>query len=153
MMKKVLFLICTFTMALLSCEGPMGPPGEPGEGMNWKILYYTVRENDWRLVGGSDALNSYYTYEFDEPELTKFIYESGTVVGYRILNSGQSNEMQAQLPYMIPMGESDGYGESLWIENYSFAYGIGVMAFYVDYSDFYTSNRPPTCEFRIVMNW
>ncbi|MDR0756320.1 MAG: hypothetical protein LBF85_00545 [Tannerella sp.] len=153
-MKRKLFLLSVSTLLLLSCEGPMGPSGEPGEGMNWQILTYTVHEGDWELVGGRDNLNSYYIYEFtDEKLLTNFIYESGNVFGYRIINPGQNNETQTPLPHMIPQGDSDSGGEFLWQEFYTFDFMPGSIAFYVYYSDFQTSVKPPTCDFRIVMNW
>jgi len=155
-MKTKLFLLCMIAAALASCEGPMGPqgePGAPGEGVNWKILYYTVRANDWHLVGGENELNSYYMYEFDEPELSDFIYESGNVLGYIILNSGKSNETLSPLPYNIALGEGSGSNEFLWTENYFFDYMPGSVAFFVYYSDFNTEIKPPTCEFRLVMNW
>jgi hypothetical protein len=152
-MKKNVFLLCALTQVLFSCEGPMGPQGAPGEGMNWEIMYYTVHENDWKLVGGKDDLNSYYMYDFDEPLLTGFIYGSGKVVGYRILNIGQKDETLTPLPDVIPVGGSDAGGEFLWTENYTFDYMPGSVAFFVYYSDFSTGVKPPTCDFRIVMNW
>ncbi|MDR1407607.1 MAG: hypothetical protein LBJ23_06130 [Tannerella sp.] len=152
-MKKALFLLCASAMCLISCEGPIGPPGEPGEGMNWKILTYTVHEGDWQLVGGKDNLNSYYMYEFDENQLTDFIYTSGNISGYIIFNPGQNSEVQSPLPHMIPLGDRDSGGEFMWQEFYTFDFMPGSVAFYVYYSDFQTSVRPPTCDFRLVMNW
>jgi hypothetical protein len=152
-MKRKLFLLSVSALLLLACEGPMGPPGEPGEGLKWQILTYTVHEGDWKLVGGKDNLNSYYIYEFDEKLLTNFIYESGNVFGYVIFNPGKNNETQTPLPHMIPLGDSDPGGEFLWQEYYTFDFMPGSIAFYADYNDFHTSVRPPTCVFRIVMNW
>ncbi|MDR1330897.1 MAG: hypothetical protein LBK07_02210 [Tannerella sp.] len=153
-MKKTLFLLCASALFLLSCEGPIGPPGEPGEGMNWKILTYTVHDRDWQLAGGPvGSLNSYYMYEFDEPLLTDFIYTSGVVSAYIIFNPGQSNEVQSPLPYIEPVGDRDSGGEFTWQEFYSFDFMPGSVAFYVHYSDFETGERPPTCDFRIVLNW
>ena len=54
-MKKYLFVLAAIIMALTACEGPMGPPGpvgpqgppgngSSGEGVNWKILEYTVHD-------------------------------------------------------------------------------------------------------------
>jgi hypothetical protein len=153
-MKKYLFLASLLALACMSCEGPMGPPGESGEGVNWKILTYTVRESDWRLVGGSGDLNSYYMYEFKENAVSNFIYTDGNVFGYLIQNPGQKDEVQTPLPFVIPRGESDNYGsEFLFTEIYSFDFMPGSIAFYVNYSDFETGIRPPTCDFRIVLNW
>ena len=152
-MKTKLFLLCATVWALCACEGPQGPQGEPGIGTNWKIIYYTVHDSDWQLVGGTNALNSYFTYDFNESLLTNEIYKSGKVTGYRILNYGQSNETLTPLPDMIPVGESGVGEEFLWTENYTFDYMPGSVAFFVYYSDFSTKVKPPTCQFRIVLNW
>ncbi len=155
-MKKILIFMCVLTMALTSCEGPMGPAGPagpPGEKLNWKILNYTVHADDWQLVGNKDGLNSHYIFEFKESELTDFIYKEGVVRGYRILPLDKGGNVQTPLPYVVPMGEQDGSNEKLWSEYYTFDFMPGSIAFYAYYTDFYTANKPPTCTFRIVMNW
>ena len=137
-MKKIGLLICVLAMALTSCEGPMGPPGPPGasgEKLNWEILYYTVHADDWKLVGNKDGLNSHYIFDFKESKLTKFIYEKGLVKGFRILKLDNGDNVQTPLPY------------------YTYDFMPGSIAFYAYYTDFYTANKPPTCTFRIVMNW
>ncbi len=155
-MKKILIFMCVLTMALTSCEGPMGPagpPGEPGEKLNWKILNYTVYADHWQLVGEKDALNSFYIHELPLSELTNFIYEKGVVRGYRILTLDNGDKVQTPLPYIVPVGEQDGSNEKLWSEYYTFDFKPGLITFCAYYTDFYTANKPPTCTFRIVMNW
>ena len=149
-MKKVVLLLSLLMLGFVSCEGPMGPPGEPGEGVMWKIMNYNVLDKDWRLVGRPGDLNSYYMFEFQEKELTKFVCEKGNVFGYRWLD----NETQTPLGQVVVVGESDNYGnEFLFTEVYSFSFRPGYVTFYVDYSDFETSVRPGTCDFRIVLNY
>jgi hypothetical protein len=80
-MKKLLPALLA-VVCLMSCEGPMGPPGTPAEQTQWNPVYYTVKTQDWHLIGGEDEPNSYYQYVFDEPELTDFIYKEGVVIGY-----------------------------------------------------------------------
>jgi hypothetical protein len=128
----------------------MGPPGEPGEGIIWKIMEYEVKQGEWILVGRAGDLNSYYTYEFRESELTKFVCEKGNVFGYRKFG----NNEQTPLGQVLVFGESDDYGtEYLFTEVYSFSFRPGYITFYVDYSDFATDISPETCEFRIVLNY
>ena len=155
-MKKIGLLICVLAMALTSCEGPMGPPGPPGasgEKLNWEILYYTVHADDWKLVGNKDGLNSHYIFDFKESKLTKFIYEKGLVKGFRILKLDNGDNVQTPLPYVVPIGEMNGNNEKLWSEYYTYDFMPGSIAFYAYYTDFYTANKPPTCTFRIIMNW
>ncbi|PNE29026.1 hypothetical protein BHU09_03905 [Tannerella sp. oral taxon 808] len=160
-MKKYLFVLAAIIMALTACEGPMGPPGPvgpqgpPGNGgsgdnVRWKFFEYTVKEHDWELVGNQDALGSHYMYEFKENLLTKEMIE-GSIVGYRILTLSNGSKVYTPLPYNLSRGERDGSRDILWNEQYSFDLQPGSIAFYAHYSDFKTSNRPPTCEFRIVI--
>lgn len=165
MKKYCVFLFMAAMMALAACEGPAGRDGydgrdgrdgidgKDGEGMNWSILTYTVRAEDWELVGGADQLNSHYIYEFSEPKLTNYIYSEGVVSGYRELTLDNGSKVLTPLPYIIPVGEEDGNSKNLWSEYYTFDYQAGSIAFYAYYTDFYTANKPPTCTFRIVMNW
>ncbi|RRD58188.1 hypothetical protein [Tannerella forsythia] len=152
-MKKIGLLICVLAMALTSCEGPMGPPGRDGEALNWKIVYYTVKAEDWKLLGKQDAIGSHFMYEFKENALTKTIYKDGKIVGYLIQDEGKSSEVQTPLPYTIPLGKEANGKTELWSEIYTFDFMPGSIAFHLFYSDFYTGNPPPTCTFRIVMNW
>ena len=162
-MKKYLILLAAVIMALTACEGPMGPPGpvgpqgppgngSSGENVRWKVFEYTVLERDWQLVGGKDALNSHYIFEFKENLLTKEMTE-GAIIGYRILTLDNGSKVYTPLPYIVPRGTKEGSNEKLWSEYYTFDYQPGSIAFYAYYTDFYTGNRPPTCVFRIVATW
>ena len=148
-MKKFVLFLCLFALGFVSCEGPMGPPGEPGDGVVWEILNYTVLDTDWKLVGRAGDLNSYYMYEFRETKLTTFICEKGNVFGYRWLD----HETQTPLSQVVHVGEIVHGGDYLFTETYSFSFRPGYITFYVDYSDFETGIRPGTCDFRIVLNY
>ncbi|MDR2118032.1 MAG: hypothetical protein LBP25_00645 [Tannerellaceae bacterium] len=150
-MKKMLFALPAL-IALLSCEGPMGPMGPPGETgveTQWKSIYYTVKENDWRLKGGQGAPNSYYQFEFEEPELSEFIYKEGVVMGYTVENSGTLEEVLRPLPDTWPIAD----GPDVWSESVTFDYMPGSVAFYVGYSDFATNILPRTMKFKLMMIW
>ena len=152
-MKKIVLLFSLLVLTFTSCEGPMGPPGEPGlpgDGVAWEIINYTVRANDWKLVGNPNQLGSYYMFEFPESKITTFVCEKGNVFGYRWLD----NNTQTPLGQVSVMGESGTGGqEFLFTEVYSFSFRPGFVTFYVDYSDFATEIRPTTCNFRIVLNY
>ncbi|MDR1938631.1 MAG: hypothetical protein LBQ73_09090 [Tannerellaceae bacterium] len=151
-MKKLLPALLA-VVCLLSCEGPigpMGPPGESGVQTQWKSVYYTVKEQDWMLVGGQNNPNSYYLYEFDEPALTDFIYEEGVVIGYVVANPGTPDEVLRPLPDTWPLADDRG---DTWMESVTFDYMPGSVAFYVGYSDFATAVRPPVMTFKLMMIW
>ena len=139
-------------MLLVSCEGPAGRDGydgRDGEGMEWEILNYTVYDTDWVLVGKPEEIGSYFMYKFNESMLTKFIFEKGNVSGYRWLDDNTQTTL-SQAEYMSEKIKGEYY---FFSDTYSFTFSPGAITFYVDYSDFATGTRPPTCDFRIVLNW
>jgi len=148
-MKKILFLLTTAVWLFASCEGPAG---KDAVETYWFVKNYTINSNQWQLVGGVDELNSYYKASVNIPELDRDIYEKGNVFCY-MFQRINNVEVQTLLPYTIPMGESKGNTELLWTETYACDFSIGRVNFYVNYSDFYTSNRPPTVTFRVVLNY
>ncbi|MDR1555684.1 MAG: hypothetical protein LBS88_01465 [Tannerellaceae bacterium] len=147
-MKKLLPAMLA-VVCLLSCEGPMGPPGEPAVQTQWKAVYYTVKSQDWRLEGGKDNPNSYYQYVFDEPALSDFIYQEGVVIAYVVASPGTDKEVLRPLPDTWPIAEGPDY----WTEHITFDYMPGSVAFYVAYNDFATSVRPPSMTFKLMMIW
>lgn len=149
-MKKNFLLVLMMVFAFISCEGPMGPPGEPGEGMKWKISTFVVEENQWKLYYDEDGLNPYYMCEKSYSDLGNLIYTDGNVFAYLIQSPGESNEVQTPLPYTLPLENE--YGER-WFETVSFDFMPGSIAFYVRYNDFAVDLRPGRTEFRVVMNW
>ena len=155
-MKKILFLLSAAIMLLTSCEGPAGRDGLDGldgEGMYWFVKKYTINTNQWELVNGKDQLNSYFRAEVKIPELDSEIYKNGNVFCY-MYQDVDGVEVQTILPFSLPMGQSNPNGsEELWTETYAYDFTVGSVMFYVNYSDFYTSNRPPTTSFRVVLNY
>jgi hypothetical protein len=61
-----------------------------------------------------------------------------------------NKEVQTLLPFVNHYGEDPEY---FWTETYSCDFAPGSVTFYVTYSDFYTSLRPPTTSFRVVLNY
>ena len=148
-MKKILFLLSAAIILLASCEGPAGKDAE----VYWFVKTYTINSNQWELINGEDQINSFFRAEIVIPELDRDIYKDGNVFCYMFQNV-DGVEVQTPLPYSIPVGQSYPNGsEELWTETYAFDFTVGSIMFYVNYSDFYTNNRPPTTRFRVVMNY
>jgi len=158
-MKKFILLLSLFVFTLVSCEGPMGPPGERGEkgdkgdGMNWFVETYTAKASQWELVEGKNELNSFYRYEIVIPDLDNFVYEEGNVFCY-MFQTVEGVEVQTPLTYNYPQGDLDENNKDyLFSEIYFFDYTEGSVMIYAYRSDFMTENRPPTTDFRVVLNW
>lgn len=151
-MKKFLFLILSVLFISTSCEGPegpMGPPGEQGSGTNWFTQSYTVQAKDWKLKGKPGELNSFYYADIPISQLSQFIYEKGTVLGYIETESGVKNS----LPYVSHRGGSDDKGEFLWTQTYDFDFYKGGITVYLTYSDFNTQTAPGTEKFHVIFMW
>ena len=150
-MKKL--LLCMVAVGLLTCcEGPPGRDGRDGEGTYWYVNDYTINSNQWQLINGVDQLGSYFQAEVRISQLTKEIYENGNVFCYMYQNIN-GVEVQTLLPFTVPCGEGQGNSEHLWTETYACDFSPGSIMFYVNYSDFFTINRPPTTSFRVVLNY
>ena len=148
-MKKKLFLLFAAVMLMASCEGPAG---QDGQGIYWFVKKYTINSNQWELIGGVDELNSYYRAEIVIPELDNDIYKDGNVFCY-MYQKVEGVEVQTLLPYSIPQALSSGGYDEFWTETYAYDFTVGSIMLYVNYSDFYTNNRPPATSFRVVLNY
>ncbi|MDR1675795.1 MAG: hypothetical protein LBR86_04940 [Tannerella sp.] len=142
-MKKFFCLFVIMTFALVACEGPMGPAGEPGESVNLETYYYTVASRDWKEIGGAGDL-TFYQYIVDL-DIGKRIYDRGDVSAFMYLVD-DGNEVQAPLPYSIPHTD----GGLRWTEHYTFDFDQGTVSFYADYL---RGENPPSQEFRVVLIW
>lgn len=149
LLVAMLFVACEGPEGPMGAQGPVGPKGEPGEGTNWYITSFTINENEWELVGEPNELNSYYVVDKPLKELTKRIYESGTVVAYIETVKGMKNG----LPYVLHLGVEGNLGELLWTQTYDFDFYPGGVGFHVTYSDFETNIRPGTETFHVVVMW
>ena len=144
-MKKHGFLVLSLLLlAFVSCEGPMGPPGLKGKDGEDFIPYvekFTVRSQDWQNYDSDDDV-SYYKYIFDM-DIGDRAYNNGLVMVY-LFQMDDGNEIQTPLPFWMQYTERG----SKWLEGYNFDFDRGTIAFYADCR---RGQRPPTCEFRVVV--
>ncbi len=144
-MKKILTFLLACSALFLSCtgpEGPMGPPGENGSA-NFSIAYFTV--DQWIL---SDD-QAYFYADVSYSDLTTFVYNEGVIVGYLMQNFNTDMEYQVPLPFDIYYNNE----EASWTETISFDFVPGSIRFYYEPSDFFTGFTPPACTFKIALVW
>ena len=155
-MKKIFAILLT-ALITTSCMGPQGPQGEPGKDVNWKVYDFTIYSGDWQLYNGADQLGSYYMYIVEGSkapyELEYVVKKYGEVTGTLVGTLNNGDNVFYPLPYECYYGEVVNGVEQLWSETYKFDYTHNSIAFYVYYSDFYTSTPPPTCTFRMHFKW
>lgn len=145
-MKRSLIVIgILFAAATIfsACEGPMGPPGKDGT-VNWDIIPFTVRANQWIEQTDNNGLNRYYYCYINVPEITSFIATQGLVLCYLVYG-----DVQVVLPSVRHYENQSG---QLWTQTIDFDVEAGDVIVYVTNSDF-ASDPPPTMDFSLRLIW
>lgn len=122
------------------------------------ILDMQINSNEWNYSNLPN--NNYFIGTFDVPEITKAIYDNGTVLVYRELDWGSKNAVQQILPYSrhheYLLDEST-QTWGLYTETVDYEYGVGFVNIFYTASDFEyevdNSIVPETMHFRLVITW
>ncbi len=154
-MKKILLMMFA-ALALMSCEGPQGPPGRDGF-VNYKVIDLQINQNEWKYSNIAD--NNYYIATFNMPEITSYIYNNGVVSVYREYKTGTSNAIQTPLPQTRHKEYFDATANAwgFYTETVDYEYGVGFTSIVYTASDFaYTEDAtivPDAMHFRVVIQW
>ena len=130
--KSPFHLAFVLLFSLMACEGPVGPEGPTGspgptgpagaagaagaagpQGPgNFKVVNFTVKENDWKLEGtvGEDDYQAYILKSI--PDINAQVMNSGFVLTY--IQYDEKN--WTQLPLTVMTGGSD------WFSHVNFLY-------------------------------
>ncbi len=145
-------------LALMSCEGPMGPQGIPGRDgfVNYKIIDLQINENEWGYSGVAN--NNYFVASFKMPEITSHIYNNGLVQVYREYNTGAADARQILLPQTRHNEVQINTGDWVFFtETIDYEYGVGTLSIFYTASDFdYEIDQtfvPEPMHFRAVLMW
>jgi len=105
---------------------------------------YTVRQRDWRI--GTDDSGDYFYYEFNEPNLTQYIYENGVMQAFLLMNEGNLTP--------LPFNDYWVNGDYMWTEQVTCELKPGLVTFILKYSDHIT-DEPPHYDytFRVRFLW
>ena len=141
MKKRVFLLLNLLALAFVSCEGPIGPPGEPGEGFVPFVRYFEVKSQEWQLYDSDDYV-SYYKC-LVKMDIGDKAYNDGIVNVY-LFQTDNGSEIQTPLPYWIQYTDRG----NRWLEGYNFDFDRETIVFYADCQ---RGQRPPACEFRVVV--
>ena len=120
----------------------------------WKIVNINVKKEDWKW----NEKAAQYEAIADLPDLTKFIYEEGAVIGYVFLGTQDVDEVQKLLPYVNTYSEQDDTGKTVYFtETISCDFQLGnpsTVAFFIKSSDLFRDpDAPQNYNFRIVLVW
>lgn len=165
-MKKYVFMLVAIVaaMSLSSCKGDKG---DPGIGMNWKIIDIPVYASDWQYTQDTDPSryqldNNYFYATYDVPAIDRFIFFEGSVHAYIVYSNG-SELVQRPLPFTSHQETfvGDPAVRLFFTETYDFAYGVGWVEFNYRASDFAyedgevmdPTTKPTLQNFRLVLNW
>ena len=169
--RKIVISIWVILSALIfsACQGPqgvpgpVGPTGQQGEGVNWKVID-DITVDRWDYSTYTD--NNYYFAKYDVEDLTDFVFMYGNVQGYiYTTESGETcsrtakGAVQHALPYVLHIStvDSEGYPYT-YTRTIDFVFGVKWLQFVVRESDFAYEGQMPAfvpekMDFRIVMTW
>ena len=156
-MKNIFGLLLVVMLGVVACEGPMGPPGLPGENAiptEWAICDFEIIKYDWELIGRPNEIGSFYYYVFDVPEITPLIFDDGAVICYYQYRDDFGKNVQTPLPFTYYNISIDDYGnESPFAVQISYDVLPGSIAFKLVFSDFYTGvfEPPSICKFKLTL--
>ena len=134
-MKKIFFLLL-ITFAIVSCQ-------DSSKDIQYKSIDLSVASSNWIENVDATGLNRYYTCHFNMPEITSSVFNSGSVVGYIVLNNPTA---QQNLPYVQQQNTSG----APWAQTIDFDYSEGGINIYVTNSNS-ASNPPTAMNFRVVI--
>jgi len=137
LLKKTTLLAVVMIALLSSCQTNDPYQNDPSQG-NYANFYsrdYTVNLSDWK-VGTDDASGMYYYCEFQEPNLTQYIYNSGVMQAFLYTNNGNISP----LPFNDYWIDDTGYMST---EQITCEFVPGYITFIVKASD-HNSNLPPS---------
>ncbi|MCM1035150.1 MAG: hypothetical protein NC038_08640 [Paludibacter sp.] len=153
-MKKYLYLLL-FALCMSACcshetiEVPIS---------NRMIFDLQANSNEWNYTNTDN--NNYFVANFSMPEITKNIYDNGTILVYREFDYGTTNAVQQILPYSRHYEYLINANENSWgfyTETVDYEYGIGFLNIFYTASDFdyelNTSFVPEGMHFRMVIMW
>jgi hypothetical protein len=138
-MKKVLFLFAA-VLFFASCEGPMGPPGRPGQDA--VVFSRTIEVRNWIDEG------PFFTASISVPQLTRDIFDNGAIIIY---HEWQENGAWVARPLPFALQVLDGNGDIWTEEQWDFEFWVGGVMIYYTVSDLFFEGSPGRQNFRIVL--
>ncbi|MFT3994063.1 MAG: hypothetical protein QM660_07135 [Dysgonomonas sp.] len=108
------------------------------QGVFPQTIYYTVRATDWKWNDGQGR----YEYYFDEPKITKKIYDDAVIVGSYFADLETQDEKQRMLPDVYTYSEKlDNGSVVIYTETISFDVAPGKVGFYIQASDLKSADK------------
>ena len=141
-MKSKWMILLSLVVTLAGCTIENGTETE--------TKVFKVNQRDWTW----NSIYQRYEYIFDYPELSRGIYEEGTVLGgvfvLEVDHAGKEYEVLKSLPFVESIPHSNGS----YTRMISFDIAPGQVTFYIQASDLARSEVDlGTYEFKITLLW
>lgn len=120
-----------------------------------QAVLLNVKQSDW--VYSETPNNNYFSVEFDVPEITSAVFETGLVKMYRVYDYGKDTAAQIEMPYVRHIEEYDEVGDvwNFYTETLDYEFQIGKATVFYTQSDFFyeidLTMVPDPMQFRIVV--
>jgi len=120
-MKRLIFILF-LPVLLVSCVSYV-------DEVNMQTVNLSIKASDWVSHADNNGRNSYYSTSFTMPEITRDVFENGSVQVYIYID----DQIQQVLPYTRHF--EDVYG-ARWTRTVDYDFSEGELIVYVTYSDF-----------------
>lgn len=154
-MKKILAnlaLVAAMVLGFASCTKVECDCPKENTSTQWQINNYVIKANNWEFCASTDGTNGFFRAKLNAPELSKFIWEEGAILGYLVNSDGG----QQALPCTRHYEEYNEEGLQItWTETTEIEFLKGECYVYVTYSDFFYPEgaTPGDMSIRLVMLW
>lgn len=137
-MKKIIISLMTLLMALSfsSC-------GDVYYYEDVEVVTVPLTADRWTRMSSPD-MPVYYAATFNVPELTQWVYNTGTLTCEVVFSDARQ-----PLPYVTHHANDMG---QIWTRTVDFQYGVRTVTIFVTNSDFY-DEVPELMNFRLIMTY
>ena len=150
--KTLISAIAAFSLIFVSCKKE-SPVYITECNCSTEAVILNVNASDWAYSDLRD--NNYFYAEFDMPEITSTVFETGLVKMYRVYDFESADAVQMEMPFSRYYEEEAEDGWIFYTESLDYEFGIGKVTIFYTLSDFFYEDDlsliPDKMQFRCVI--